>query len=174
MKKYLILIITFCSILSYSQSLDIFLGEYRGEMFIIQKGKTADTLSAELIIKEKVKDSIWLYKMTIHTEKEIITKEYQIIACAKTDTINYIMDEGSIKIEMTLLGNNLYSTYSINNKFYNSILRKSKSGLIFEIFASSQKSSLTSWSEKTESDIRYEVKSFKPILTQFCLFKKTN
>jgi len=154
---------------------DSWLGTYKGDMYILRansdKIDTVDVIFEFLTTKH---DKRWTYRMTYKSQKYgDIVKDYELI---KPDSLSknvYLLDEkDGIFIEDVLMGNTLYSAFSVAGSRLVSILRKEGNELFLEIFSSRDKSSLTSKNKAEKSENVFEVKSFAPFTTQFVRFKK--
>jgi hypothetical protein len=100
------------------------LGIYNGQMSLYPSNKI---IPVELEIRELMKDSLWTYKMRYNTPNGEVVKDYQI---RKETKDRFIMDEGSIEIDMRFVENSFYDMYRLDSVIYTSILRKSASNKI--------------------------------------------
>lgn len=140
-------------------------GTYHGEMQITS-GNKKTSVTVALEIREKVKDSSWIYKMTYQAPSGEVVKDYQII---KKNDSEFIMDEGAIKIGMRYVDNTFFDYYQVDSTFYTSTLRKTgKNTLHFDIYGGSigEKNKLTTNEES------FFVHSYLPAFVQSVRLKR--
>jgi hypothetical protein len=117
------------------------IGLYSGQMSLFPSN---NLLLVELEISEIKEDSLWSYKMTYNSPNGEVVKDYQI---RKKTNDRYVMDEGSIEIEMRFVENSFYDMYRLDSVIYTSVLRKNgKNKIDFTLYGGSiaQKNSTVS------------------------------
>ncbi len=175
-------IITFFFILTYFSNAfsqdefpESWLGTYRGNMHILRansdKTDTVDVTFEFLATKHPLK---WTYRMTYKSPKYgDMVKDYELIKPDSLAKDSYLLDEkDGIFIEVVVMGNTLYSAFSVAESRLVSILRKEGNELFMEIFTSKDKNPLISKNKAENPDEVFEVKSFAPFTTQFVKFRK--
>ncbi len=141
------------------------IGSYEGEMKI-SSGKGTTKLPVNLDIREKIKDSIWSYKMIYTSPNGDVVKDYQIV---KKSEYEYIMDEGGIEIGMKYLDNTFFDYYQLDSMYFTSTLRKIDSKtLMFEIYGGSLKEK----DKKTTNEDSFFVNSYVPTFVQSVKLKR--
>jgi hypothetical protein len=141
------------------------LGFFSGEMRITS-GKGSSTLPVTLDIREKIKDSIWSYKMAYQSPNGEVVKDYQIVK--KSDS-EFVMDEGSIEIGMKYVDNTFFDFYQLDSMYFTSTLRKIDSKtLAFDIYGGSLKEK----DKKTTNEDSFFVHSYVPTFVQSVRLRK--
>ncbi len=154
---------------------DSWLGTYQGYMYILRaNSERIDTVDVIFEFSATNQDKKWTYRMTYKSPKyRDIVKDYELI---KPDSLSknvYLLDENDgIYIEDVLMGNALYSAFSVAERRLVSILRKEENELFMEIFTGKDQSSLVSKNKADKPEDVFEVKSYAPFTTQFVRFKK--
>lgn len=158
--------IIFLSFTSFSQEFPYgWLGNYSGDMKV-NSGKVKNTVPVNLEIREKIKDSIWSYKMTYNSPNGVVVKDYQIVK--KSDS-EFIMDEGGIKIGMKYMDNTFFDYYQLDSMYFTSTLRKSDSKtLAFDIYGGSLKEK----DKQTTNEDSFFVHSYVPTFVQSVRLKR--
>lgn len=132
----------------------------------ISSGKGTSSLSVTLDIREKIKDSIWSYKMAYQSPNEEVVKDYQIVK--KSDN-EFIMDEGGIKIGMKYVDNTFFDFYQLDSMYFTSTLRKiDAKTLTFEIYGGSLKEK----DRQTTKEDSFFVHSYVPTFVQSVRLRK--
>ena len=138
---------------------------FSGEMRITS-GKGSSTLPVTLDIREKIKDSIWSYKMAYQSPNGEVVKDYQIVK--KSDS-EFVMDEGSIEIGMKYVDNTFFDFYQLDSMYFTSTLRKIDSKtLAFDIYGGSLKEK----DKKTTNEDSFFVHSYVPTFVQSVRLRK--
>jgi hypothetical protein len=99
-------------------------GIYSGQMSLFPNNSL---ISVELEILELAKDSLWGYKMRYYTPNGEVIKDYQI---RKETKDRFVMDEGSIEIDMRFVENSFYDMYRLDSTIFTSVLRKTRKNKI--------------------------------------------
>ncbi|MFM7667411.1 MAG: hypothetical protein ACKO7D_04400 [Bacteroidota bacterium] len=161
-----IFLFPFFSMVTYCQEFPYgWLGSYSGEMKI-SSGKGRSTLPVTLDIREKIKDSIWSYKMAYQSPNGEVVKDYQIVK--KSDS-EFVMDEGSIEIGMKYVDNTFFDFYQLDSMYFTSTLRKIDSKtLAFDIYGGSLKEK----DKKTTNEDAFFVHSYVPTFVQSVRLRK--
>ncbi len=113
-----------------------FIGQYAGEMTLINQGKTAyDTVLVTLDIHETKKDSAWSYIMTYNSRTwGSMTKDYEI---QLTKEGGFQIDEkNGIVILMSFLDGCFYEFFESEEMFFYVTMRKRKKNMLFELTGS--------------------------------------
>jgi len=153
------------------------LGTWAGEMYIMKANShIVDTVDVTFEFLPTKAVNRWMYKMTYKNPKYgNIVKAYEL---SKPDSLpqnTYLLDElDGIMIEEILMGNSLYSTFSVSDYRLFSTLRKEDDDLFFEIVTTKEEPSLTTKNKAENEEDAYEVKSFLPFTTQFVRFHKVS
>jgi hypothetical protein len=154
---------------------DSWLGTYEGDMYILRAhSERIDTVDVIFEFLATNQEKRWTYRMTYKSPKYgDIVKDYEIIKPDSLAKNVYLLDEkDGIYIEEVLMGNTLYSAFSVAGSRLVSVLRKEEDELFLEIFSSKDKSTLTSKNKADKPENVFEVKSFAPFTVQFVRFKK--
>ena len=169
------ILVTLPYVYSQNKFPESWLGTYKGDMHILransEKIDTVDVIFEFLATKHAKK---WTYRMTYKSAKYgDIVKDYELIKPDSLAKNIYLLDEkDGIYIEDVLIGNCLYSVFSVAGNRLSSVLRKEGDELFFEIFSSKDESTLVSKNKAEKPENVFEVKSFMPYTTQFARFKK--
>lgn len=132
----------------------------------ISSGKGTSSLSVTLDIREKIKDSIWSYKMAYQSPNEEVVKDYQIVKKSKSE---FVMDEGGIKIGMKYVDNTFFDFYQLDSMYFTSTLRKiDAKTLTFEIYGGSLKEK----DRQTTKEDSFFVHSYAPTFVQSVRLRK--
>jgi hypothetical protein len=113
--------------------INAFIGNYTGEMLLINQGKNAyDTVLVSLDIHETKKDSAWSYIMTYNSRTwGDITKDYEI---QLTKEGGFQIDEkNGIVILMSFIDGCFYEFFESDEMFFHVTMRKSKKNILFEL-----------------------------------------
>lgn len=157
--KTLLFILLLPTCISGQNFLDGWMGFYTGEMKITS-GKGSSSLPISLEIREKIKDSIWSYKMIYNSPGGEVVKDYQIVK--KSDS-EFIMDEGGIKIGMKYVDNTFFDYYQLDSTYFTSTLRKMDAKtLSFDIYGGSLKEK----HKVTTNEDSFFVHSYMPTFVQ--------
>ncbi len=161
-----IFLFPFFSMVTYCQEFPYgWLGYYSGEMKI-SSGRGSSTLPVTLEIREKIKDSIWSYKMTYQSPNGDVNKDYHII---KKSDAQFIMDEGGIKIGMKYMDNTFFDYYQLDSMYFTSTLRKiDAKTLAFDIYGGSLKEK----DRQTTNEDSFFVHSYVPTFVQSVKLKR--
>lgn len=154
---------------------DSWLGTYQGDMHILRAHSTKiDTVDVIFEFLATNHEKRWTYRMTYKSPKYgDIIKDYELIKPESLAKNIYLLDEkDGVLIEDVLMGNALYSAFSVAGSRLVSILRKEGDELFLEIFSSKAKSTLSSKNKSDKPEDVFEVKSYAPFTTQFVRFKK--
>lgn len=146
-------------------------GNYKGEMLIGFADQPGDTLEVDFLLEEVIEDSAWTYRMTYRSDKYgDIVKDYIIRKTGDTKSA-YVLDElDGILIEMTLMDNCFYSSFSVLDNMYMTMLYKLGDNLFFDLVVVSNRPTKESVSEEDEEGQSFEVSSYKPTLHQSAYF----
>ena len=142
-------------------------GKYTGELISGNIGRPNDTIPVDFVLEEVIKDSVWTYTMTYHSERYgELTKDYRIVSKTQGDTVNFFLDElNGIKMELSLMNNCFYGMYDVVGQRFVSTMRLSGTkGLVIELFAAKDQDPLITSAREEEMD--FEAKSFKCTLHQ--------
>ena len=151
------------------------LGTYKGNMYILRaKSDKVDTVDVTFEFLATKKEKRWIYRMTYHSPKYgDIVKDYELIKPDSLAKNSYLLDEkDGIFIEEVLMGNTLYSSFSVAKSRIVSVLRKENNELFLEIYSSKDQSSLTTQNKADKAENIFVVESFTPFTTQFVRLKK--
>ena len=176
-------IILFLSLFCYSNygaaqitELNSWVGHFEGLLFLEFPNGKKDSLEIHLDLVSKENPGHFDYKVSFFSEKYgDIVKDYAIKVNPEfDDNKHFILDEkDGILIDEVLLNNTLYSQYSVAGSNFQTVLRKEKYGLYYEIVCSSPGKGIKSKSEPDEDGDEYEVESSLVYTIQFArLFKK--
>ena len=169
------ILISFFSAFSQDKFPESWLGIYQGDMYILRaNSEKIDTVAVTFEFLATQNAKRWTYRMTYKSPKYgDIVKDYELIKPDSLAKNSYLLDEkDGIYIEDVLIGNTLYSTFSVAGSRLSSTLRKDGNELFFEIFSSKDKSTLTSKNKADKPENVLEIESFAPLTTQFVRFKK--
>ena len=148
------------------------LGSYKGDMLIANMGRPTDTIpvSYEMVTLEE--DSVWSYKMTFFSEKYgTIVKDYKIVATAKDDKNNYLLDENNgIVMEISLMDGTFYGMYDVMDMMFITTMKYTDGNIYYDLFAAPSADPMITATEGEES---IEAKSYAPSLHQTALFIRT-
>lgn len=149
------------------------LGAYSGTMYIL-KSNNVDTVDVKFEFLETQNQKRWTYRMTYKSPKYgDIVKDYELIKPDSLKEDTYLLDEkNGILIEEIILGNTLYSSFSVSGYRLFGVLRKEGRDLFYEIVTTKNENSLISKNKADKPEQVFEVKSYLPFTTQFVRFKK--
>jgi hypothetical protein len=98
------------------------LGTYKGKMVILSAERGfIDTIDVEFLFLETEIKNRWTYKMTYKNKKSGNTvKDYELVKPDSLPKSSYLLDEkDGILIQNTLIGNTLYSNFSVSGYLIN-------------------------------------------------------
>jgi len=151
------------------------LGTYKGDMYILRaKSDRIDTVDVTFEFLATKNKKRWTYRMTYQSPKYgDIVKDYELIKPDSLAKNIYLLDEkDGILIEDVLMGNTLYSAFSVAGSRLVSVLRKEGNELFLEIFSSKDQISLITKNKAEKSENVFIVESFAPFTTQFVRFTR--
>lgn len=151
------------------------LGTYQGKMQILwANADKIDSVDVTFEFSSTQNPQKWTYKITYKSPKYgDMVKDYELIKPDSLANDSYLLDEkDGIFIEVVVMGNTLYSAFSVAESRLVSILRKEGNELFMEIFTSKDKNPLISKNKADKPEEVFEVKSFAPFTTQFVRFRK--
>lgn len=154
---------------------DSWLGTFSGEMYILRANSASvDTVNVIFEFSETAKSNCWTYRMTYNNPKYgVLVKDYELIKPDSLPKNNYLLDEkDGILIEEILMGNSLYSSFSVSGYRLFSILRKEGDELFFEIITTKEAHSLSTRTKADNQADVYVVKSYLPFTNQYVRLKR--
>lgn len=173
----LVLLMSISSLLAQSNFPSEWIGKYEGEMLLNSANRPSSIVKVELDVHEVEKDSSWTYTMQYHSEQfGEMTKDYRIVRVKKGDSVNYVLDElNGIVMELTYMNNCFYGNYEVMSMIYSTTLRKVDSEtIVFELFAGSMSQPKITYADNEEGKDPIEAKSYKPMIAQSVVLRRTN
>jgi hypothetical protein len=174
---FVVAITIFISFNTFSQTSfpTSWLGTYQGKMLIYNNSnKTPDSVDVVFEFLPTDKPNTWIHRMTYNSPKyNTIVKDYLLVKPDSALQNTFYLDEkDGIVIQETLLGNTLFSNFSVAGTNIFTTLSLHGEQLIFQVVSASAKFPLISWNDAKKSSTVFEVNSYPVFSNQVVVLEK--